>query len=203
MAGSVPRGIRKRTNSAGQARYQVRYLVRDPDSLSGWVGTSSTFSTLREARPFKADRDGESGNRRQALRPPSWPSQTLGNLDPIQCVEAPGRLTQDVERLHPALGATDQSILRPCPGRRDRCATTYNDSSTSLPSDHGPNSPRSGSWARFSTWRAKTAEYTPTRCPWCVVSAHPQGQPHDRLPDGRCSVSTLALLLSRRLAYHD
>ncbi|ORB76795.1 site-specific integrase, partial [Mycobacterium timonense] len=60
MAGSVPRGIRKRTNSAGQARYQVRYLVRDPNSPSGWVETSSTFATMREARAFKADRDGES-----------------------------------------------------------------------------------------------------------------------------------------------
>ena len=59
MAGSVPRGIRKRTNSAGQARYQVRYLVRDPNSPSGWVETSSTFATMREARAFKADRDGE------------------------------------------------------------------------------------------------------------------------------------------------
>src|ERR1700739_498239 len=59
MAGSVPRGIRKRTNSAGQPRYQVRYLVRDPDSPPGWVETSSTFASLREARAFKADRDGE------------------------------------------------------------------------------------------------------------------------------------------------
>jgi integrase len=59
VAGSVPRGIRKRTNSAGQARYQVRYLVRDPNSPSGWVETSSTFATMREARAFKADRDGE------------------------------------------------------------------------------------------------------------------------------------------------
>ncbi len=37
----------------------MRYLVRDPDSSSGWVETSSTFATLREARAFKADRDGE------------------------------------------------------------------------------------------------------------------------------------------------
>jgi integrase len=59
VAGSVPRGIRKRINSAGQPRYQVRYLVRDPESPSGWVETSSTFATLREARVFKADRDGE------------------------------------------------------------------------------------------------------------------------------------------------
>ncbi|MCV7377646.1 site-specific integrase [Mycobacterium alsense] len=66
MAGSVPRGIRKRINSAGQPRYQVRYLVRDPDSPSGWVETSSTFASLREARAFKADRDGEAatGGRR-------------------------------------------------------------------------------------------------------------------------------------------
>jgi Phage integrase, N-terminal SAM-like domain len=66
VAGSVPRGIRKRINSAGQPRYQVRYLVRDPDSPSGWVETSSTFASLREARAFKADRDGEAaiGTRR-------------------------------------------------------------------------------------------------------------------------------------------
>lgn len=59
MAGSLPPGIRKRTNAAGQARYQVRYLVRDSNSPSGWVETSSTFATLREARAFKAERDGE------------------------------------------------------------------------------------------------------------------------------------------------
>jgi integrase len=59
VAGSVPRGIRKRINSAGLPRYQVRYLVRDSDSPSGWAETSSTFATLREARAFKADRDGE------------------------------------------------------------------------------------------------------------------------------------------------
>jgi integrase len=66
VAGSVPRGIRKRINSAGQARYQVRYLVRDPNSPSGWVETSSTFAALREARAFKADRDSEAaiGTRR-------------------------------------------------------------------------------------------------------------------------------------------
>jgi integrase len=66
VAGSVPRGIRKRINSAGQPRYQVRFLVRDPNSPSGWVETSSTFATLREARAFKADRDGEAaiGTRR-------------------------------------------------------------------------------------------------------------------------------------------
>jgi hypothetical protein len=56
---AVPRGIRKRINSAGQPHYQVRYLVRDPASPSGWVETSSTFASLREARAFKADRDGE------------------------------------------------------------------------------------------------------------------------------------------------
>lgn len=66
MAGSSPRGIRKRVNGSGQPRYQVRYLVRDPDSPSGWVETSSTFATLREAKAFKADRDAEgaSGGRR-------------------------------------------------------------------------------------------------------------------------------------------
>lgn len=60
MASAVPRGIRKRTNAAGDPRYQVRYLVRDPRSRSGWIETSSTFATLREAKIFKADRDGES-----------------------------------------------------------------------------------------------------------------------------------------------
>ncbi len=59
MAGSVPRGIRKRTNKAGDPRYQVRYLVRDITSQSGWIETSSTFATLREAKAFKAERDGE------------------------------------------------------------------------------------------------------------------------------------------------
>lgn len=100
MAGSVPRGIRKRINSAGQPRYQVRYLVRDPDSPSGWVETSSTFATLREARAFKADRDGEaaigarrfdprlgrvslsviwsqySGSKRPAVSPKTWSGYT-------------------------------------------------------------------------------------------------------------------------------
>jgi integrase len=59
MAGNTPRGIRKRVNGAGQPRYQVRYLVRDPASASGWVETSATFATLREAKAFKAERDNE------------------------------------------------------------------------------------------------------------------------------------------------
>ena len=59
MAGKTPRGIRKRLNAAGEPRYQVRYLVRDPDTPSGWVETSATFATLREAKAFKADRDSE------------------------------------------------------------------------------------------------------------------------------------------------
>src|SRR5208283_3183049 len=66
MAGNTPRGIRKRVNAAGQPRYQVRYLVRDPTSASGWVETSATFATLREAKAFKAERDNEAavGTRR-------------------------------------------------------------------------------------------------------------------------------------------
>lgn len=59
MAGNTPRGIRKRLNAAGAARYQVRYLVRDPASASGWAETSATFATLREAKAFKAERDNE------------------------------------------------------------------------------------------------------------------------------------------------
>jgi len=62
VAGSAPRGIRKRLNTSGQPRYQVRYLIRDANSSSGWVETSSTFATLREARGFKADRDLEAAN---------------------------------------------------------------------------------------------------------------------------------------------
>ena len=60
VAGSTLRGIRKRLNSEGQPRYQVKYLVRDAEF--GWVETSSTFATLREARAFKADRDREAAN---------------------------------------------------------------------------------------------------------------------------------------------
>jgi integrase len=59
MAGNTPRGIRKRLNAAGEPRYQVRYLVRDPDASSGWVETSATFPTLREAKAFKSERDNE------------------------------------------------------------------------------------------------------------------------------------------------
>ena len=59
MAGNTPRGIRKRLNAAGATRYQVRYQVRDPASASGWVETSATFATLREAKAFKAERDNE------------------------------------------------------------------------------------------------------------------------------------------------
>ena len=69
MAGSVPRGIRTRTNAASQPRYQVRYLVRDPTSPSGWVETSSTFATLREAKAFKADRDGEAATGQRRFDP--------------------------------------------------------------------------------------------------------------------------------------
>ena len=66
MAGNTPRGIRKRLNAAGQPRYQVRYLVRDPEAPSGWVETSATFPTLREAKAFKSERDNEAalGSRR-------------------------------------------------------------------------------------------------------------------------------------------
>ena len=59
MAGNTPRGIRKRLNAAGEPRYQVRYLVRDPNASSGWVETSATFPTLREAKAFKSERDNE------------------------------------------------------------------------------------------------------------------------------------------------
>jgi hypothetical protein len=59
MAGNIPRGIRKRLNAAGEPRYQVRYLLRDPDALSGWVETSATFPTVREAKAFKSERDNE------------------------------------------------------------------------------------------------------------------------------------------------
>jgi integrase len=59
MAGNTPRGIRKRLNAAGEPRYQVRYLIRDPDAASGWVETSATFPTLREAKAFKSERDNE------------------------------------------------------------------------------------------------------------------------------------------------
>lgn len=66
MAGNTPRGIRKRLNAAGEPRYQVRYLVRDPQASSGWVETSATFPTLREAKAFKSERDSEAalGTRR-------------------------------------------------------------------------------------------------------------------------------------------
>ncbi|SIJ41041.1 prophage integrase [Mycobacteroides abscessus subsp. bolletii] len=69
MAGSVPRGIRNRLNNSGQPRYQVRYLVRDPDSSTRWVETSSTFGSLREARAFKADRDNETALGTQRFDP--------------------------------------------------------------------------------------------------------------------------------------
>jgi integrase len=59
MAGNNPRGIRKRLNAAGAPRYQVRYLVRDPSAASGWIETSATFATLREAKAFKSERDNE------------------------------------------------------------------------------------------------------------------------------------------------
>lgn len=59
MAGNTPRGIRKRLNAAGEPRYQVRYLIRDPDTPSGWAETSATFPTLREAKAFKSERDNE------------------------------------------------------------------------------------------------------------------------------------------------
>jgi len=66
MAGNTPRGIRKRINAAGEPRYQVRYLVRDPQAASGWVETSATIPTLREAKAFKSERDNEAalGSRR-------------------------------------------------------------------------------------------------------------------------------------------
>lgn len=59
MAGNTPRVIRKRLNAVGEPRYQVRYLIRDPDAPSGWVETSATFPTLREAKAFNSERDNE------------------------------------------------------------------------------------------------------------------------------------------------
>lgn len=69
MAGNTPRGIRKRLNASGQPRYQVRYLVRDAASSSGWAETSGTFATLREAKAFKADRDNEATRGHQRFDP--------------------------------------------------------------------------------------------------------------------------------------
>ena len=70
MAGGVPRGIRKRVAADGSTRWQVRYLVRGGTTGASWVETSSTFSSLREARAFKAERDAEasSGGRRHDPR---------------------------------------------------------------------------------------------------------------------------------------
>jgi len=51
VAARTPRGIRKRVAADGSIRWQVRYLVRDAASPSGWVETSSTFGTLRPALP--------------------------------------------------------------------------------------------------------------------------------------------------------
>lgn len=69
MAGNTPRGIRKRLSASGQPRYQVRYLVRDASSSSGWAETSATFATLREAKAFKADRDNEAARGHQRFDP--------------------------------------------------------------------------------------------------------------------------------------
>lgn len=69
MAGNTPRGIRKRLGASGQPRYQVRYLVRDASSSSGWAETSTTFATLREAKAFKADRDNEAARGHQRFDP--------------------------------------------------------------------------------------------------------------------------------------
>jgi len=69
VAARTPRGIRKRVTADGSIRWQVRYLVRDAASPSGWVETSSTFGTLREARSFRADRDAEVSLGRQRFDP--------------------------------------------------------------------------------------------------------------------------------------
>ncbi|BAX96073.1 site-specific integrase [Mycobacteroides stephanolepidis] len=69
MAGNTPRGIRKRMGASGQPRYQVRYLVRDASSSSGWAETSATFATLREAKAFKADRDNEAARGHERFDP--------------------------------------------------------------------------------------------------------------------------------------
>ncbi len=69
MAGNTQRGIRKRLNAVGEPRYQVRCLIRDPDAPSGWVETSATFLTLREAKAFKSERDKEAALAPVALIP--------------------------------------------------------------------------------------------------------------------------------------
>jgi integrase len=53
MTGNTPRGIRKRLMPPYRPAHQVRYLVRDPASASGWVETSAIFATLGKPRRSK------------------------------------------------------------------------------------------------------------------------------------------------------
>lgn len=119
MAGNTPRGIRKRINAAGEPRYQVRYLVRDPQAPSGWVETSATFPTLREAKAFKSERDNEAalGTRRFDPRLGRTPLNRIWTQ--FSRLQEARRVAEDLERLHPALGTAYRAAVRSHACRRD------------------------------------------------------------------------------------
>jgi integrase len=119
MAGNTSRGIRKRTNAAGQPRYQVRYLIRDPDAPSGWVETSATFPTLREAKAFKSERDNEAalGARRFDPRLGRTPLNRIWTQ--FSSSKKARGVAEDLERVHPALETAHRTPIRSCTRRRD------------------------------------------------------------------------------------
>ena len=161
MAGNTPRGIRKRINAAGDPRYQVRYLVRDPDAPSGWVETSATFPTLREAKAFKSERDNEAalGARRFDPRLGRTPlnrvwTQFSDSKKPAVSPKTWSGYTQHWElRIAPRFGHVPvDEITR----------ATFRHSLTACWSDRGRRFPRCDSCVRFSMLPTRTAAFTAT-----------------------------------------
>jgi hypothetical protein len=100
MTGNTPRGNRKRLNAAGEPRYQVHYLIRDPEAPSGCVESSATFPTLREAKAFKSERDNEappSGHAGSTLacvgRPSAGSGRSSATPRSRRCRRRPGAAT--------------------------------------------------------------------------------------------------------------
>jgi hypothetical protein len=117
MAGNTPRGIRKRLNATGAPRYQVRYLVRDPASPSGWIETSATFATLREAKAFKAERDNEAALGARRFDPTARPRPARPDLGTVQRLKEAGSFSENMERLQPTLATSHRTAVPPHPRR--------------------------------------------------------------------------------------
>jgi integrase len=101
MAGSVPRGIRKRISSAGQPRYQVRYLVRDPNSPSG---------SKRPPRSPPCEKRGLSRPTGTAKPRSVADASTLGLAESVFPESGSNKAPRNARQCHPRRGAATRGI---------------------------------------------------------------------------------------------